>query len=244
MRIKLENWKITRLLTLPSFEYPLISHVLIVSSKADVTSRPDGRWNSMLLTQFAWPSKLSILLLRFLESHKATVVSSEHVTKVLQSKNRTQLTQSTWACRKVLISLWVSGSNISRLRLSQAATRSLPKGENSRLKIAPWPTFFGSSSGSTMFFSEKCLYNLEEKVSFFGALRIPWTSRCLRYDSDVHRLELLQPALLVTAVSGFDSPIKDDKKFSTSFAYLLGQNKYNVRIFPRKCWESERLGRF
>ena len=243
MRIKLENWKITRLLTRPSFEYPLISHVLIVSSKADVTRRPDGRWNSMLLTQFEWPSKLSILLLRFLESHKATVVSSEHVTKVLQSKNRTQLTQSTWAFRKVLISLWVSGSNISRLRLSQAATRSLPKGENSRLKIAPYPPLFGSSSGSTMFFSEKCLYNLEETVSFFGALRIPWTWRCVRYDSDVHGLELWQLALLVTAVSGFDSPIKDDKKFSTSFAYLF-ESKQIQCIFLRKCWGSERLGRF
>ena len=38
------------------------------------------------------------------------------------------------------------------------------------------------------------------------------------YDSDVHGLELLELALLVTAVSGFDSPIKDDKKFPTSFA--------------------------
>lgn len=76
-----------------------------------------------------------------------------------------------------------------------------------------------------MFFSEKCLYNLAEKVSFFSALRIPWTSRCVRYDSDVHRLELLQLALLVTAVSGFDSPIKDDKKFSTSFAYLFGSKQ-------------------
>lgn len=56
----------------------------------------------------------------------------------------------------------------------------------------------------------------------------------MRYDSDVHGLELLQFALLVTAVSGFDSPIKDDEKFSTSFAYVLYRVKTNAVYFSGK----------
>ena len=58
-----------------------------------------------------------------LESQSATVQSSEHVAKVRESKNLTQLTQSSWARSIELTSRRVSGSNSSTLLCSHAAAR-------------------------------------------------------------------------------------------------------------------------
>ena len=160
IRIKLENWRtilLFWLLTPSPLEYLFMSHVLTVSSNADVTRRPDGRWYSTLLTQFECPSKLRTLLFRFLESQRAIVVSSEHVTKILVSRKRTQLTQSPWADRIVFTNRWLRGSKKSKLCFSHAATRRSPLGENSTLKMAPCTSSFGLSSGSQIFLKAKCL---------------------------------------------------------------------------------------
>ena len=58
-----------------------------------------------------------------LESQRATVQSSEQVAKVRESKNLTQLTQSSWARSIELTSRRVSGSNSSTLLCSHAAAR-------------------------------------------------------------------------------------------------------------------------
>lgn len=41
----------------------------------------------------------------------------------------------------------------------------------------------------------------------------PWISRCLRYDNELHVLEVLWLPLLLTAASGFDSPMPENKDF-------------------------------
>ena len=157
MRIKYGNFRRIWPRAVPSFEYLFMSHARTVSSKAEVTRSPDGLWYSILFTQSVCPSMLITLLLRFLQSQRATVVSSEQVTKLLLSKNRIQLTQSQWASRTAATCFWQRGSNTSRLCLSHAATRKSPSDENSRLKIAPWPALFGLSSGSHIFLNDKYL---------------------------------------------------------------------------------------
>lgn len=64
-----------------------MSQVKTQPSKPDVTNNPSSLTNSIFFTQLEWPLKVLIFCLRFLISHNATVVSSEQVAKVRQSRN-------------------------------------------------------------------------------------------------------------------------------------------------------------
>jgi hypothetical protein len=67
--------------------YLLISHVYILPSKPDVTSKPSRGENSMFFTQLEWPWRVRIWDFKLRASHSATVLSSLHVAKTRESKN-------------------------------------------------------------------------------------------------------------------------------------------------------------
>lgn len=83
--------------------YLLISQVYILPSNPLVNNRLSLGLYSMFLTQLECPWRVRILCFKFLASHRATVLSSEHVANIRWSRNL--MLRSTMSCYMVCVFL-------------------------------------------------------------------------------------------------------------------------------------------